>query len=145
MTLQVLVERDILARFVYAFMMSCMFVLGLFMPSSLAGQLYEAPNDIGKALIATAGVLAVLMAGDTYMNDVQPPDVQLRWTSRYRHLLHVAGALLYLTAVYRAIVTPGALAGVLASVYMYSGLAVIGFVIAIRDVLRRPGHAVNGT
>lgn len=139
-------ERDVMGRLIYAITLSGLFVYGIMAPASPAGQLYQDSAWIGKALIAAAGVLAVLIAGDTWMNDVQPPHVQLRWTSRYRHWLYAIGGLLYITAIYHALVKPIEQPGpVIAAVYMYSCLAAFGFALALRDVIRRPGHAASGT
>lgn len=139
-------ERDIMGRLMYAITLSGLFAYGLLVPGSPAGQLYQDSAWIGKILIAAAGVLAALIAGDTWMNDVQPPDVQLRWTSKYRHWLYALGGLLYLSAIYHALVKPIEQPGpVIAAVYLYTCFAAFGFALALRDVIRRPGHAVHGT
>ena len=142
MSLHILIERDIIARYIYAFLCSANFALGLLNPRSIAYSL--AQTDSGLAMIIASGVLAVLLVLDTTINDVMRPEYQLRWTSKHRHLLCVAGALIFLTALYGAARSPGGVAERLGSCYLYSGFAGIGLVVAWRDVRRRPGHALKG-
>lgn len=145
MTSQAPLERDILARFMYSFMLLTIFVLGRFGPdTTLAAHLYESRGAFGPGLVAAAGILAALIFGDTLINDWLPPEIQLKWTSKYRHLLCVAGALVFMCAIYKSAASPGATTEALAEMLRYFGLAGFGLWIGWRDVRRRPGHALLG-
>lgn len=140
------VERDILARYMYAFTLLGLFAFARFgSPATPAGMLYNAPDGFGKILVYAAGVLAMLLGLDTFINDSLPPKFLLRWTSRYRHLLCVGGALIFLCAVYTTAVVPGPMLQTMVTVMLYAGWAVFGMGIAWRDVRRRPGHALQGS
>ena len=139
-----MVERDTVARFLHGFVCLSTFMLGVFSPRSLAASIYADP--IGAGLIAAYGLLGVFICADTFVNDVQPPHCQLRWTSRYRHWLHVGAALLNLAAGFsQAMQDRSGPLELLANCFWFLGSAYFGAWIAWRDSRRRQGHALCGT
>lgn len=146
MTTRQLMERDILARFFHGFMCSVTFFHGLFSPTSISALMRESAGPVGgTALIVAFGILWLLIWADTYINDVRPPQEQLRWTSRYRHWLHILAVVGNMAAVFTVAMTPMAYSGSkLWGCYLYLGVAGLGIAIAYRDALRRRGHLLCG-
>lgn len=144
MTLKTIIERDIAGRMIFGFLLSTVFVLGLFHSHSLAHALLTEPGGVGRWIVIASGVDAALIAMDTYINDIAGDHLRLPWTSRHRYLLFNAGALMFIVPVYFAMREPGLLGETLAYCYSYAGFAVIGVILAWRDILRRPGYALWG-
>lgn len=138
-------DRDIIARFLHGFLCTSTCVVGLLVPTSMSGMVRESAGPVfGDLLILASGVIGALIIIDTYINDVRPPDEQLAWTSRHRHWLHVLGAMGNFIALYTLAMAKTNTPVLIGTGYFYLGTAGFGVVIAWRDVLRRPGHALCG-
>ena len=140
-----LTERDTLARLFHGFVGVATFALGMFSPHSVSASIASA-DGFGQAVVGAQGILGVLIMADTYINDVQPPHLQLRWTSRYRHYLHILLALANVAASYsQALQDRSGPIELAANAFWFLGAASFGAWIAWRDGRRRQGHALWGT
>lgn len=140
-----LLERDTLARLIHGFLCTCTCVLGFLVPGSISGLVRVAAGPIfGDLLLVASGVIGVLIVLDTYVNDIRPPEEQLKWTSKHRLWLHVLGAMGNFVALMTVVMVRPPVGVMLGVCYFYLGTAVFGIVIAWRDTMRRPGHALWG-
>ncbi|UVA80480.1 hypothetical protein [Pandoraea commovens] len=143
-------QRDILARVMYALCAIYMAFAAFGSPFSLAALMVDFSGAAGTLVSCGTAVLATSLLADVLINDIMPAQFVLPWAVNLRHWIYVGVAFGYLVPPFVAAqVLRGAGVGFgdWAGYALHIGMAVFGVALAMRDALNKHrtqrGNACN--
>lgn len=133
-------QRDIVARAMYAFCALYMAATAFESPYSLAALMVDFSGAAGRLISCGTAALAVSLLADVVVNDVMPCRFALPWAVTLRHWIYVGVAFGYLVPPFVAVQVlraAGVGFGDWAAYALHVGMAVFGVVLALRDAVQK--------
>ncbi|VVE27966.1 hypothetical protein PPN31114_03500 [Pandoraea pneumonica] len=133
-------QRDIVARVMYALFALYMAVAAFGAPDSLAAFMVDFSGVAGGLISCGTAALAVALLADVVVNDVMPTRFALPWAVHLRHWFYVGVAFGYLVPPFVAVQVLRAASvgfGDWAVYALHVGMACFGVVLALRDALQK--------
>ncbi len=133
-------QRDILARVMYALCAIYMALAAIGSPCSLAALMVDFSGTAGALISCGTAVLAASLLADVLINDVMPAQFALPWAVHLRHWIYVGVAFGYLVPPFVAVQvfrSAGIGFGDWASYALHIGMAVFGVALAMRDAINK--------